>query len=63
MFLIFAKDRNDRGLVSKIYKQLTWLNTTQTNSTVEMWEEAETDISPKKTDREPRGTQKDVQNH
>ena len=51
MFLIFAKDRNDRGLVSKIYKQLTWLNTIQTNSTVEMWEEAETDISPKKTYR------------
>ena len=40
MSLIFANDVTDRGLVSKIYKQLTWLNTIQTNNTVETWEES-----------------------
>ena len=37
--LNICKWLNDKGLVSKIYKQLTWLNTIKTNTTVKKWEE------------------------
>ena len=48
---IIANEETDKGLISKIYKQLLKLKSRKINDAIRKWAKELTDISPKKTYR------------
>ena len=62
---IFTNHISDKGLLSKIYKELTKLNTQKTNNPVKKWAENIIDIFPKKhtNDQQTHEKMLDITHH
>lgn len=58
-----ANHISDKRLLSRLYKQLSWLNNNKKTGDYKMAKGLKTDISPKKTHRWPGSTWKDAQHH
>jgi len=60
---MIANETTEKGLISKIYKQLIQLSARRTNSPIKKWEKHLIDMYPEKTYRWLTNTWKHAQHH